>query len=104
VRNGTYPSRVPWAKSGTYLRRAYPDTMTRSEDQWPATRAVTPAFIGMSRPDAELRAHELGLVLRIVDWDELGDGPVAIAMTSDLRFNRVTLHVRSGLVTAAEAG
>jgi hypothetical protein len=76
--------------------------MEDRERVWAATQAAAPAFLGLSRADAEQRAADLGLQLRLLDWDELGDQ--AVALTSDLRVTRLTLHIRSGVVAQSEAG
>ena len=76
--------------------------MVDRQRQWDATQAAAPSFLGMAKADAERRGTELGLQLRLLDWDELGDEPVAL--TSDLRTDRLTLHVRNGVVTQSEPG
>lgn len=77
--------------------------MDEHERLWQATQAFAPTFVGLARPDAERQAADLGLSLRVVDWDELGnDGRVAL--TADLRADRLTLHVRNGVVTQSDPG
>lgn len=41
--------------------------------------------------------------VRLVDWDEVAEG-AGIMLTDDFRPDRVTVHVRRGVVTAADAG
>ncbi len=72
------------------------------ERQWQETQAAASTFLGLTKATAQSRAIELGLRLRLVDWDELGDQ--AVALTSDLRVDRLTLHVRNGVVTASDPG
>ena len=72
------------------------------ERTWDATQAVAPSLLGMTKADAERKGAELGLQLRLLDWDELGGQ--AVALTSDLRVDRLTLHVRSGVVTQSDPG
>jgi hypothetical protein len=72
------------------------------ERQWEATQEAAASFLGLLKADAWQRAAELDLQLRLLDWDELGDE--AVALTSDLRVDRLTLHVRNGVVTQSDPG
>ncbi len=76
--------------------------MDERERAWEATQAAALAFMGLAKADAQHRASELGLQLRLLDWDELRGE--AVALTTDLRVDRLTLHIRSGVVTQSDPG
>ncbi|MEO6700916.1 MAG: hypothetical protein ABI140_22210 [Jatrophihabitantaceae bacterium] len=61
------------------------------------TRALEPDFIGLTRAEAVKVAEQLGIELRVID--ERTDG-----LTADLRSRRITVDLRSGVVTSATAG
>lgn len=65
-------------------------------------RAAAAAVVGLSRPDAVARLQAAGLQVRVVDWDDLGPGGAMLTM--DLRPDRVTVHVRDGVVEKADVG
>ena len=66
-----------------------------------ANKPVAAGLVGLPKSQALQRLTDLGLVVRLVDWDEIKGG---VLLTSDLRADRVTVHVREGVVTEAEAG
>jgi hypothetical protein len=70
--------------------------------EWEATRAAAPALLGLTKEDAQRRAAELGLHLRLLDWDELRGE--SVALTADLRLDRLTVHVRGGVVVQSDPG
>lgn len=61
------------------------------------TQALEPDFLGLSRAEAELLAVQHELELRVIDSD-------GAAVTADLRSNRMTVDVRTGVVSEARAG
>lgn len=67
------------------------------EVQVARTQALEADFIGLDRAEAEAVAEQHGLQLRVIDADNM-------ALTSDLRSNRMTIDLRSGRVTKATAG
>ena len=67
------------------------------EVQIARTTALAPDFVGLTRAEAELLAEQHGLTLRVIDRDDQ-------ALTADLRSNRITVDVRSGVVTDPQAG
>lgn len=58
-------------------------------------------LIGRSKAEAARLCEELGLTVRMVDWD-LIKGPVAL--TQEYREDRVTVFVKNGVVTETEPG
>jgi glycine cleavage system aminomethyltransferase T len=73
------------------------DPATALEVGLARTKALEPDFVGLDRAEAELLARHLNLELRIIDADDL-------ARLADLRSNRMTLDLRTGVVTEAVAG
>ena len=68
------------------------------EVQVARTQALEADFIGLELDEAKAVARsQHGLQLRVIDRDDL-------ALTSDLRSNRITIDIRSGRVTKATAG
>ncbi|HEX2902013.1 MAG TPA: hypothetical protein VHO01_01040 [Jatrophihabitans sp.] len=61
------------------------------------TRTLEPQFLDLDLAGARALAERLGLQLRVIDSD-------TVAVTADLRPNRMTVDVRSGRVTDATAG
>jgi hypothetical protein len=61
------------------------------------TRALQPDFIGLTRAEAAKVAEQFGLELRIVDSD-------STPLLANLHSRRITVDVRSGVVTSATAG
>jgi hypothetical protein len=76
--------------------------MTEPNQRLEATRELAPAFVGLTKDAAVRLATERGLHLRFVDFDENMSG--RFALTADLRADRLTVYVRDGVVTQAEAG
>jgi hypothetical protein len=85
------------------LGRNYAAKVDQHEEVWQSTQAAAPSLVGLPKADAERRAADLGLRVRMVDWDEPG-GTGRVALTADLRIDRVTVHVRNGVVTQADPG
>ena len=71
-------------------------------DQREATRSLAPAFLRLTKDEATSLAAQHGLHLRWVDFDENTSG--RFVLTADLRYDRLTLYVRDGLVFQADAG
>lgn len=61
------------------------------------TRSHEAEFIGLTEPEAASLADRLGLELRVVRHDHT-------ALHLDLRSRRITVDLRTGKVTSAEAG
>ncbi len=75
--------------------------MENEQRQWDAFESAVPAFIGLSRLEAEELAHGLGLHACALDWDALKE-PVALGFSTD--DNIIFLHLRGGVVSRAEPG
>lgn len=60
-------------------------------------QALEPDFLDLELAEARLLAERLGLQLRVIDTDNM-------ALTADLRPNRMTIDIRTGRVTDATAG
>jgi hypothetical protein len=73
----------------------------RLRDEFDATFAETKSheqeFIGLNEPEAASLAERLGVELRVIRDDHT-------ALHLDLRTQRITVDVRTGRVTRAEAG
>lgn len=74
-----------------------PDPAESMELQLARTRMLEPDFLDLDLAEARLLAERLGLQLRVIDSD-------TVALTADLRPNRMTIDIRSGRVTDATAG
>ncbi len=61
------------------------------------TQALEPDFIGLPLDEAQALADQHGLHLRVIDADDM-------ALTSDMRTNRMTIDIRTGRVSQATAG
>ena len=75
--------------------------MENEDRQWEATKSVTRDFVGLTRSEAEELASGLGLHPTVLDWDVLGQEPVALAFAT--RDDIIVLHLKGGVVTRAEA-
>lgn len=64
--------------------------------------ALADTLLGQPKDAALAKIAAAGAVVRLVDWDEIGDGNVLLH--SDLRPERITVHIKHGLVTEASAG
>jgi hypothetical protein len=67
-----------------------------------ATGALTSNFVGLNKAEASTMAAHHRLHLRVVDLEEVPEEEVAL--TLDLRPDRVTVYFRDGSVTRADAG
>ena len=84
--------------------------MENADRQWEAIRSVAGDFTGLTRSEAEELAAGLGLHPTVLDWDVIGDKPVALAFhpADDITADDITaddiivLHLRGGVVTRAE--
>ena len=72
------------------------------ERQLQANAALAVTLLGRLRDEALESIAAAGASVRLVDWDKIGDG--SIMLTSDLRPDRITVHVKDGIVTEADAG
>lgn len=70
----------------------------RQED---AIKSAAPAFIGLSRQEAEELARGLGLHPCVLDWDVLKE-PVALGFST--KDNIIILHLKGGVISRAEPG
>ena len=66
-----------------------------------ANKPLAAALVGMTRDAAIAHVEAAGLSLRLLDWDA-ADGPLLLSL--DLRGDRITIHIRGGLVAEADAG
>jgi glycine cleavage system aminomethyltransferase T len=73
------------------------DPATALEVGLARTKALEPDFVGLDRAEAEVLAQHLNLRLRVID----GENPARLA---DLRSDRITVDLRTGVVTEAIAG
>lgn len=80
---------------------SYPWTMDELERRLAANAPVAASLVGLPKEQALQRLRHHGLVIRLVDHDEM---PGPILLTADLRGDRVTVHVRGGIVTEADVG
>jgi len=73
------------------------DAAEQIEVQVARTQALEPDFLDLDLDEARALAEHHGLQLRVIDSDNM-------ALTSELRSNRMTIDIRSGRVTDATAG
>lgn len=76
--------------------------MDELEERLQAGSALAATLLGRAKDEALGAIRAAGAQVRLVDWDEIGDG--SVMLTSDLRPDRITLHVKNGIVTDASAG
>ncbi len=74
-------------------------------DAWQAEEdaldALASGLVGLPKEDARQMCDDLGLRLRLVDWDVIKG---RFALTSDYRSDRITAEARNGVITKAEGG
>jgi hypothetical protein len=73
-----------------------------SERRLQANAALAETLLGQPKDEALAKIAAAGSVVRLVDWDKIGNG--SIMLHSDLRPDRITLHVKDGIVTESDAG
>lgn len=75
--------------------------MTDWEAEAHALEHLASGLIGLPKDEARRLCADLGLHLRLVDWDEVKG---LVGLSSDYRSDRITAEARSGVITKAEAG